>query len=65
MEFPAEASVYPEVENAVKETVGGWQPYHYKLNPLWYTATCDRCGTEHMGTNDKWFMFEYLLFFLN
>lgn len=38
-EFPAEAAVNPEVEDAVEETVRGWKPYHHKLHPLWYTAT--------------------------
>lgn len=50
MEFPAEASVYPEVEDAVEETIGGWQPNHHKLNPLWYAATRDSCGAENMET---------------
>lgn len=48
VEFPAEASVDPEVEDAVEETIGGWQPYHHKFNPLWYTATWECCGSENM-----------------
>lgn len=52
VEFPAEASVYPEVEDAVKKTIGGWQPYHHKLNPLRYAATWDCCGAENMGTEE-------------
>ncbi len=50
VEFPAEASVYPEVEDAVEETIGGWQPNHHKLNPLRYAATRDGCGAENMET---------------
>lgn len=33
-ELSTEAEVDPEVEDAVEETVGGWQPHHHKLNPL-------------------------------
>lgn len=44
LELPAETSVYPEVEDAVEETIGGRQPHHHKLNPLWYAAAWDCCG---------------------
>lgn len=50
VEFPAEALVYPEVEDAVEETIWGWQPNHHKLNPLWYAASWDCCEAENMGT---------------
>lgn len=50
VEFPAEASVYPEVEDAVEETIGGWQPHHHKLDPLWHAATRDCCGAENTRT---------------
>lgn len=50
MEFPAEAPVNPEVEDTVEEAIGGWQPHHHELDPLWDAATRDGCGTEHMVT---------------
>lgn len=46
-ELPAKAPVYPEVEDAVEETVGGRQPHHHELDPLWHAAPRDRCGTQH------------------
>ncbi len=49
VEFFAEAPVYPEVEDAVEETVGGWQPHHHKLDPFWYAAAWDCCGAENTG----------------
>ena len=49
VEFPAEASVYPEVEDAVEEAVGGWQPDNHKLDPLRYSATGDCCGVRKHG----------------
>lgn len=39
LEFFPEAPVYPEVEDAVEETVGGGQPHHHELHPLWHAAT--------------------------
>lgn len=48
-ELPAKAAVYPEVEDAVEETVGGREPNHHELNPLRHAAPRDRCGTEHRG----------------
>lgn len=48
-ELPAKAPVYPEVEDAVEETVGGRQPHHHELDPLWHAAPRDRCGTQHKG----------------
>lgn len=51
MEFPAEAPVNPEVEDAVEEAIGGWQPHHHEFDPLWDAATRDGCGTEHMVTD--------------
>lgn len=53
MEFSAETSVYPEVEDAVEETIGCWQPYHYELDPLGCAATGDCCGTENMAIQAK------------
>lgn len=41
LEFFTETPVYPEVEDAVEETVGGGQPHHHELHPLWYAATGD------------------------
>lgn len=52
VEFPAETSVDPEVEDAVEEAIGGWQPHHHKLDPLWYAAARDCCGAEHTGTEE-------------
>lgn len=42
LEFFAKAPVYPEVEDAVEETIGGGQPHHHELDPLWYAITRDR-----------------------
>lgn len=46
VEFSAEASVDPKVEDAVEETVGSWQPHHHKFHPLRHTATWECCGVE-------------------
>lgn len=40
-ELSTEAEVDPEVEDAVEETVGGWQPHHHKLHPLWNSVARD------------------------
>lgn len=39
LEFLTEAAVYPEVEDAVEETVGGGEPHHHELDPLRHAAT--------------------------
>lgn len=38
VELPAKAPVYPEVEDAVEEAVGGREPHHHELHPLWDAA---------------------------
>lgn len=53
VEFSAEVSVYPEVEDTVEKTIGGRQPYHHKLNPLRHIPTWNCCGTKNMETEAR------------
>lgn len=53
VELSPEAPIYPEVEDAVEEAIGGGQPHHHKLHPLRNAAPWHSWHTQHMRAEAK------------
>lgn len=53
VELSPEAPIYPEVEDAVEEAIGGGQPHHHELHPLRNAAPWHSWHTQHMRVEAK------------